>query len=349
MRIWEKIRSAPESGAQELVATYSERLAFRPCSDAKAVRKAIDRPPGEGCVKIPVVFAFDENYALPASVAIRSLIEAKAGGTSYEIIVLHGGLSARTMRRFEALSPIRWLRVDRRRFAGYPCGWSGEATWYRLLLADLLPEYDKVIWSDVDVLFRCDLAQVFGIEIGGADWAGVPDRLLADGTPSFLPGFMVVNTRQWRTKRFLSQCEELVRRDANSLTMFDLDVLNRVATGIMPLDPQWCVFERLLTEGERAPEFERLAEVHGRKAIDAAIANPKIIHYAGPPMKVWLRRLTEMPPYYRAAITESPFWDRDRARGGWRMVFKMLGYMFAYGVTGSIRYRRLAGVCRRSI
>lgn len=300
-------------------------------------------------MKIPVVFAFDENYALPASVAIRSLIEAKADGTSYEIIVLHSGLSARTKRRFEALSPIRWLRVDRRRFAGYPCGWSGEATWYRLLLADLLPEYDKVIWSDVDVLFRCDLAQVFTIEMGEIDWAGVPDRLQADGAQSFLAGFMVVNTRQWRAKRFLSQCEELVRRDATSLTMFDLDVLNRVATGIMPLGPQWCVFERLLTEGAQAPEFERMVEVHGRKAIDEAMANPKIIHYAGPPMKVWLRRLTEMPPIFRSEIMKSPFWDPDLGQGGWRVAFKMLGYMLAYGVTGSVRYRRLAGVCRRNI
>ena len=300
-------------------------------------------------VKIPVVFAFDENYALPASVAIRSLIDAKADGTSYEIIVMHGGLSARTKRRFEALYPIRWLRVDRRRFAGYPCGWSGEATWYRLLLADLLPEYDKVIWSDVDVLFRCDLMHAFSMEIGDADWAGVPDRLQADGTLSFLPGFMVVNTQRWRKTHFLKRCDALVRRDAASLTMFDLDVLNRVAAGIMPLGPQWCVFERLLSEGAQAPEFERMVEVHGRKAVDDAIANPKIIHYAGPPMKVWLRRLAEMPPIFRSEIVKSPFWDSDLGRGGWRVAFKMLGYLLAYGATGSARFRRQAGVYRRSI
>ena len=37
MRIWEKIRTAPETGARELVAAYSERLyklAFRLCSNA---------------------------------------------------------------------------------------------------------------------------------------------------------------------------------------------------------------------------------------------------------------------------------------------------------------------------
>ena len=300
-------------------------------------------------MKIPVVFAFDENYALPASVAIRSLIEAKADGTNYEIIVLHSGLGARTRRRMETLTPIRWIKVDRQRFKCYPRGWSGEATWYRLLLADLLPEYDKVVWSDVDVLFRCDLTQVFSIEMGETDWAGVPDRLQADGVSSFLAGFMVVNTRRWRAMHFFDQCEALVRREGTLLKMFDLDVLNCVATGIMPLGPQWCVFERLLTEGMRAPEFERMVEVHGRKAIDDAIANPKIIHYAGPSMKVWLRRFKEMPPIFRSEIIKSPFWDPDLRRGGWRVAFKMLGYLLAYVVTGSARYRRLTGVCRRSI
>lgn len=298
---------------------------------------------------VPVVFAFDENYALPASVAIRSLMEAKAPETQYEVIVLHGELGARTRRRIEAITPIRWVQVDRRRFSGYPRGWSGEATWYRLLLADLLPEYDKVVWSDVDVLFRSDLTEVFSMELGDADWAGVTECIRSNGARSFLSGFMVVNTQRWRQTNFLGRCEELVRREGSALKMFDLDVLNRVSENVTPLGPEWCVFERMLTEGEAAPEFGRAVEAYGREAVDNAIANPKIIHYAGPHVKVWLRRIEDMPPLYRAAMEASPFWDPDRAKGGWRMALKALCYMVAYGLTWKVRFRRLAGVCRRSV
>ena len=47
-------------------------------------------------MKIPVVFAFDESYALAASVDVKSLIESKLPTTEYEIFVLHNGVSRRT-------------------------------------------------------------------------------------------------------------------------------------------------------------------------------------------------------------------------------------------------------------
>ena len=34
-------------------------------------------------MKIPIVFAFDDNYALPASIAIKSLIDSKDVNTDY--------------------------------------------------------------------------------------------------------------------------------------------------------------------------------------------------------------------------------------------------------------------------
>ena len=96
-------------------------------------------------MKVPVVFAFDANYALPASVAIRSLLEHAAAGTDYDVVVLHCGLEAGIRREFDALAPIRWIEVDGARFRDFPRGWSGLETWFRILLADLLPDYEKVV------------------------------------------------------------------------------------------------------------------------------------------------------------------------------------------------------------
>lgn len=39
------------------------------------------------------------------------------------------------------------------------------ATYYRLLLADLIPENNKIIYSDVDIIYRMDLADVYNIDI----------------------------------------------------------------------------------------------------------------------------------------------------------------------------------------
>ena len=54
-------------------------------------------------MKIPVVFAFDDNYALPASIAIQSLLDSKRPSTDYEIIVFHGGLSPKTIQKMEKI------------------------------------------------------------------------------------------------------------------------------------------------------------------------------------------------------------------------------------------------------
>ena len=51
--------------------------------------------------KIPIVFAFDDNYALPASIAIQSLIDAKNPDTDYDVFVLHGGLAKSTINKMQ--------------------------------------------------------------------------------------------------------------------------------------------------------------------------------------------------------------------------------------------------------
>lgn len=130
---------------------------------------------------IPVVFAFNADYALPASVAIQSLLASKRHETAYDIIVLHTGLSEQVKRKMETIAPIRWIEVDTARFAHFPKGWGGTETWLRLLLAELLTEYDKVIWSDVDVLFCEDLSDAFSHDLGTAEWAGVAMEI--DGAP----------------------------------------------------------------------------------------------------------------------------------------------------------------------
>ncbi len=45
---------------------------------------------------IPIVFAFDDGFALPGSIAIASLVQAAKPTTRYNIIVLHDGLPTDT-------------------------------------------------------------------------------------------------------------------------------------------------------------------------------------------------------------------------------------------------------------
>lgn len=56
--------------------------------------------------KIPIVFAFDRDFFLPASVAIKSLIDSKNSDTEYKVFILHEGISEDDKKRFETITKI---------------------------------------------------------------------------------------------------------------------------------------------------------------------------------------------------------------------------------------------------
>ncbi len=65
---------------------------------------------------VPIVFSFDNKYALPASIAIQSLIDTKSVETEYDIFVLHRKLSKCIMKKMEKIYAGNRVKVDRKFF-----------------------------------------------------------------------------------------------------------------------------------------------------------------------------------------------------------------------------------------
>lgn len=275
--------------------------------------------------KIPIVFAFDDNYALPASIAIQSLVDCAQSGTQYDIFVLHSGLKQSVMRKIEKIHPINWIRVDASMLKDAPMGWSGIETYFRLLVADLIPQYDKIIWSDVDVLFRGDLTDIYNMSIDDADWAGIiAERAdekngihphYPENTHDFIymPGFMIINARQWRDENRIKTFFDIINKFGARLKFFDLDVLNLGAGKIAPVPFEYCVLERIYDNDDikNAPEYPWLARAHSHAVLVHAKENPMIIHYAGGWPKIWMRKYNDIPKYYWEYIKKSPFYNNE--------------------------------------
>lgn len=288
--------------------------------------------------KIPVVFAFDDNYALPASVAIQSLIDSKAPTTEYDVIVLHGGLKKSTMRKIEQICPIRWILVDRSCLDDAPTGWSGIETYYRLLVADLIPDYDKIIWSDVDVLFCADLTDIYNAPMGNADWSGIAAERadekhgihphFPENTKPFIymPGFMVINAKKWRKENMREHFFDIIKTFGTRLKFFDLDILNLAAKKINDVPFEYCVLENIYDADDikTAPEYPWLSRVHSYKRLVQAKQNPKIIHYAGGWPKIWWRTPNKIKQNYWAYLVRSPFYNREYYFPGWRTKLKRI-------------------------
>ena len=273
--------------------------------------------------KIPVVFAFDDNYALPASIALKTLMDSKKSDTEYEVIIFHAGLKTETMKKIESICSVRWMKIDASVLKGAPTGYSALATYYRLFMADLLPEYDKIIWSDVDVFFKGDLSDIYNQDMQGADWGGIRAEVRGEtlGVHThfpenkkpyvYMPGFMLVNAKQWREKKMLDRFLNIINKYGPKLRMFDLDVLNLAANKIMEIPFNYCVLDNVyhFDDIEKIPEYPWLSNAWKKEDLLQAKENPIIIHYAGGVNgKIWRCGKSTIPAYYWDEIVRSPFY-----------------------------------------
>lgn len=129
---------------------------------------------------VPVVFAFDNNLILPACVCISSLMMNAKEDTFYDIFILHSANIALKKEELDKLSQyyqncrIQYRQVDNTFDSAFEIRGITTSTYYRLLIPDLIPEYDKIIYSDVDVIFRSDLSNIyFSVDLHDSYVAGV--------------------------------------------------------------------------------------------------------------------------------------------------------------------------------
>ena len=116
---------------------------------------------------VPIAFAFDENLILPAEVAICSLLHNALPTTFYDIFILHGnnadlaGFGAQRIKEKYPNCNITLRNVGDSFAGAYEIRGITNVTYYRLLIPTLIPEYEKIIYSDVDVIFREDLSHIY--------------------------------------------------------------------------------------------------------------------------------------------------------------------------------------------
>ncbi len=278
--------------------------------------------------KIPIVFTFDKRIVLGSAVAIKSLIDTALPTTSYDIYVYHPDIDKKTIAEFEKLvkntrHTITFEFVSKEKFKNAPINKHGswqEIVYYRLLIPELLPHYDKVIYSDVDVLFKDDLSQIYNIDIEEYECAAVatctseaiktlqPQRYFPENKNEFIyaSGFLMFNSKKAREENFVQRIFETIKTFNKRLVFFDMDTFNLTCNKIKSLPLNCCVFETLYEENEitKILEYDKLQTIYTLEDFKNAKENPIIIHYAGKLGKPWQRR--NVPRYWEEYLHRIP-------------------------------------------
>lgn len=280
---------------------------------------------------VPILFTFDQSLEMPAGVAITSLLENAAPETFYDIFILHNpgcdfiGSPLNRLPEIYRNCRMTFRKVEGEFVGSYEIRGIPETAYYRLISPEIIPEYEKILYSDVDVVIREDLSTYYNIDLKDNYFAGVdncsrlrPDvrdyikgRLGLDWQNGyFYSGNLVINSALLLKDGKLDDFRTLGR---NAYRQQDMDIINIACNGrILPLGPSYCLSVQLYDLiGTRRKE---MTDIYGAEEIVHALRSG-IVHYNG--AKPWKEICPNMDiwwSYYRRSI----FYDEEYTHMFWK-------------------------------
>lgn len=253
----------------------------------------------DGAKIIPVFYAADEKYMPYLAVALASLKAVKSKDYYYHIHVLYAGALNGYAKKLKAMEEdnltIQFIDVTQELARIQDCmicrDYYTPAIYYRLLIPELFPQFDKVLYMDCDTIALADVAELYGTDIGENYIGAVADQAVAavpafraytknalgiEAEKYFNSGVIVMNLKEFRKVHFYEKFAQVLR-SYNFTIAPDQDVLNLICKDkVCYLDGGW---NQMPIAGEDAK-------------------TPKLIHY----------NLTMKPWHYDGVLYEEYFW-----------------------------------------
>lgn len=201
---------------------------------------------------VPIVFCFDERMELAAGVCITSLLENAQNTTFYDIYILHGENSSFKDSKINELVTIYGNCSITYRCVGNAFDTAFEvrgitiATYYRLLIPEVIPEYDKIIYMDVDIIFRDDLFGIYhstdmdgyyvaGVSTPVSDITTYVENTIGMKIHDYIcAGTLILNSKMIREANLISEFKRVARKQ---WLYQDQDTLNIVCKGKIKILP----------------------------------------------------------------------------------------------------------------
>lgn len=271
---------------------------------------------------IPIAFAFDNNLVLPACVCISSLLSNANEDTFYDIFILYSESAnvdrtdLDTIPKYYNNCKINYRLVDNTFETAFEIRGITTPAYYRLLIPELIPEYDKVIYSDVDVVFRMDLWDLYQINLDGYYLAATRDlglNLSKEGV-EYIKTLNGVKAGDYLQSGFIVLNSSLIMRDGlverfkglakQKLKFQDQDILNIACHDKV----KYLSLEYNMTDYSFyyvMKECYRILDLFDKEAVEVAL-NKGTLHYNGhKPWKKYCVNFDIWWEYYR----NSPFFD----------------------------------------
>lgn len=255
---------------------------------------------------VPIVFAASDKFVPVFATCLESLLGHLNQKYNYDVILIQSDVTNGNKSRLSKMvEPYKNVSL---RFYDAMCllpGYKLKAnahisveTYYRFLIQDAMPEYEKVLYLDCDLVINDDITKLYETDISEYTLAATrdPDFLgqinganretmryvktkfkMKNPYNYFQAGVLLFNEKRMREKHSV---DEWLRLASKPYMYNDQDVLNLECEGeVKYVDMSWgMIVDHAHT---RIDEVISFAPDDVQREYKLAHANPKIIHYAG--------------------------------------------------------------------
>lgn len=239
-------------------------------------------------VKLPIVCAINNAYALPLVVMLTSLKEHLRAPYELKLYLIHQAVSDSVLAAISRVVDLHSIVPDANLVANIPRHnhYPPEA-FFPLLLPELLPEeLDRVLFLDADLLVLDDLAHLWETSLGDCTLGATQDAAIplcrsprgvkncgdwgiSNEAVYFNTGVMLIGLAEWRKRDVSRRVYGYLRSVGERVDYIHQEAMNAVLwNDWLPLESRW----------------NMLGSLAGRpfgKTRDGGCQNPGIVHFAG--------------------------------------------------------------------
>lgn len=227
---------------------------------------------------INICLSCDDNYSKYAGVVIASILSNSDSDDELHFFILDGNISQENKNKLLELKQIKNCKIDfvqvkEEQFDLYKQINTHEyltiQAYYRLKLAELLPNISRIIYFDCDTLIQTSLAKLYNMDLENNVIAGCLD-------------VRVIHKRKWRGKKYIN----------SGMILFDLDKMRNENIEEQFIEYTKANIDKIKTGDQDIINFalkDRIkiiddnwnVQVSGFASRTSFTNNPYIIHYIG--------------------------------------------------------------------
>ena len=204
--------------------------------------------------KINVCISSSDSYAKYAGVVVASILYNASFDDEISFYILDGGISQENKDKVYSLKSIKdceinFVQVDEKMFDCYKQvkthGYILLPTYFRLKLATLLPDVDKIIYLDCDTVVNTSLKDLFNEDTSEYLIAGVSDinRNMVRKNPNYVnAGMLLIDLDNIRKDGTEEKFYKYTKENLEKIKTGDQEIINEVCKSkIKVIDCEWNV------------------------------------------------------------------------------------------------------------